>query len=209
MVLYGTSINSDFQVADIGTSQLDIGRFTGEAAARFITETFGGKAKVALLGFRSQLQQMSDDRTNGFLEKAKAGAELDIVATQDAWLAENAVTVATDILTANPGLQVIYAANEGGTVGAVQAVRAAGLQGKVFVFGTEGSEQLAGFLLDEDNVLIATTAQQPFEMGKKATDVALAAAKGEATEKAYDIPPLALSRYDLEAVKAYAASVKQ
>lgn len=209
VVLYGTSINSDFQVADIGTSQLDIGRFTGEAAARFITETFGGKAKVALLGFRSQLQQMSDDRTNGFLEKAKAGAELDIVATQDAWLAENAVTVATDILTANPGLQVIYAANEGGTVGAVQAVRAAGLQGKVFVFGTDGSEQLAGFLLDEDNVLIATTAQQPFEMGKKATDVALASAKGEATEKTYDIPPLALSRYDLEAVKAYAASVKQ
>lgn len=37
VVLYGTSINSDFQVADIGTSQLDIGRFTGEAAARFIT----------------------------------------------------------------------------------------------------------------------------------------------------------------------------
>ncbi|WP_423065539.1 substrate-binding domain-containing protein [Devosia sp. CN2-171] len=209
VVLYGTSINSDFQVADVGTSQLDIGRFTGEAAARYIKENLGGKAKIALLGFRSQLQQMSDDRTNGFLEKAKDGVELDVVATQDAWLAENAVTVATDILTANPDIQVIYAANEGGTVGAVQAVRAAGKQGKVFVFGTDGSEQLAGFLLDEDNVLIATTAQQPVEIGKKAADVAAAAIKGEATEKYYDIPPLALSRYDLDGVKAYAESVKQ
>lgn len=209
VVLYGTSINSDFQVADVGTSQLDIGRFTGEAAARYIKENLGGKAKIALLGFRSQLQQMSDDRTNGFLEKAKDGVELDVVATQDAWLAENAVTVATDILTANPDIQAIYAANEGGTVGAVQAVRAAGKQGKVFVFGTDGSEQLAGFLLDEDSVLIATTAQQPVEIGKKAADVAAAAIKGEATEKYYDIPPLALSRYDLDGVKAYAESVKQ
>jgi sugar transport system substrate-binding protein len=117
--------------------------------------------------------------------------------------------VVTDMLTANPEIQVIYAANEGGTVGAVQAVRTAGLQGKVFVFGIDASEQLGNFLLDEDNVLIATTAQQPFDMGKTALDVAQKAVKGEAIEATYDIPGLALSRADRAAVEAYVSTVKQ
>ena len=94
-------------------------------------------------------------------------------------------------------------------MGAVQAVRTAGLQGKVFVFGIDASEQLGNFLLDDDNVLIATTAQQPFDMGKTAMDVARKAVSKESFEKTYDVPGLALSRADRAAVEAYVSTVKQ
>jgi ABC-type sugar transport system substrate-binding protein len=210
VVLYGTPLNAEFPVAYVGTSQYDLGKGTGESAVPFLKENFTGPINVGLVGFLSQNKQMTDDRTNGFLETvASGGVELNIVSRQEAWLAEQAVTVVTDMLTANPEIQVIYAANEGGTVGAVQAVRGAGLEGKVFVFGIDASEQLGNFLLDEDNVLIATTAQQPFEMGKTAMDVAAAAVKGETFDKTYDVPGLALTRADQAAVEAYLATVKQ
>jgi hypothetical protein len=48
-----------------------------------------------------------------------------------------------------PDLDAIWAANEGGTAGAVIAVKNAGKAGKVAVFGTDMSEQLARFLLEE------------------------------------------------------------
>jgi len=68
-----------------------------------------------------------------------------IVADQDAWLAEQAVKKVGDILTANPHVDIIWAANEGGTVGAVMAVKNAGKAGRVAVFGTDNSEQLSNF----------------------------------------------------------------
>ena len=69
--------------------------------------------------------------------------------------------MASDIITANPDVNIIYAANEGGTVGAVQAVRKAGKQGSIYVFGIDGTDQLAGYLLDDDNVLQSVTASVP------------------------------------------------
>lgn len=208
VVLYGTPLDADFPVTFIGTSDADIGKGSGQVAATFLKEKLGGldKANVALLGFRSQLPEQSDARTNGFLDQVKG---VKIVAQQDAWLAEKAVAVASDVLTAHPEVNVIYAANEGGTVGAVQAVRRAGKQGKVFVFGTDGSEQLANMLLDPDGVLVATTAQQPFEVGKKAMAAALDSVAGKPVEKKVMVPVLPLSRTDKAGVEAFIADVKK
>ncbi len=209
IVLYGSKLDATFPVAFIGTSDSDIGMGTGKAAAAFINGKLNGKAKVALLGFRSQLAEQSDGRTNGFLQAAKQGTGLDVVARQDAWLAEKAVSVASDMLTAHPEVNVIYAANEGGTVGAVQAVRRAGKQGKVFVFGTDGSEQLANFLLDPDGVLVATTAQQPVIVGSDAVQTALSAIAGKPVDKQVMVPALPLSRDDQAGVRAYLVEAKK
>ncbi len=185
------------------SSDKDIGLSTGTAAAKFITERLGGKANVAILAFKSLLPGQSNDRTGGFLENAAQGTQLKVVAEQDAWLPEKAVAVAGDILTANPDVNVIYAANEGGTVGAMQAVKNAGKQGKVFVFGTDGSEQLARGLLASDNVLQATTAQQPFIVGSSGVRDALAVLKGTAVQAEETIPVKLLARNNKPAVEAF------
>lgn len=210
VVLYGTRLDADFPVAFIGTSDRDIGLGTGKVAAKYVKDQLGNHVKIALLGFRALLAEQSDGRTNGFLEAAKAGgAKLDVVAQQDAWLAEKALAVASDILTSHPEVQAIYAANEGGTVGAVQAVRRAGKQGKVVVFGTDGSQQLAQFLLDPDGVLIATTAQQSTQIGQTAMQTALDSIAGKPVQKQVDVPVLPLSRFDAKAVQAYQQELKK
>lgn len=208
VVTYNTTVEGDIASAFLTSQQSDLGKTSGEAAKKFIAEKLGGKAKVAVLAFKAAFPEISAQRVDGFINEIKDGAQIDVVSQQDAWLAEKAVAVASDIITANPDVNIIYAANEGGTVGAVQAVRRAGKEGKIFVFGVDGSEQLANFLLDPDDVLQATTAQQPFEMGKQAVEIALATLDGKSAEKKIIVPVLGLTRTDPEAIKAFKAQLK-
>jgi len=204
IVTYNSTIeDASIPVSYLNSQQRDLGNTTGAMAADFIRDTLGGEANVATLGFRALLPEISADRVDGFIEMAEEGGTLNIVSQQDAWLAEDAVRVAGDIITANPDLNLIYAANEGGTVGAVQAVRNAGKQGEIFVFGVDGTEQLVGFLLDGDNVLQAVTAQQPYVMGQMAVEAAIAAARGEEVEETVIVPVLGLSRTDRAAVEDF------
>ena len=143
IITYNSAIDADFPASYLNSSQRDLGESTGEMAAEFIAGQFGGEVNIATLGFRALLPEISDDRVNGFLEMAGGDNSLNIVSQQDAWLAEDAVQVAGDIITANPDLNIIYAANEGGTVGAVQAVRNAGRQGKMPHYAGLGSRQLS------------------------------------------------------------------
>jgi ABC-type sugar transport system substrate-binding protein len=208
VITYNSPVAGDIATAFLTSQQSDLGKGSGVAAKKFIADKLGGKAKVAILAFKSQFPEISAQRVGGFVDEIKAGAAIDVVAQQDAWLAEKAVAVASDIITANPDLNIIYAANEGGTVGAVQAVRRSGKQGKIFVFGVDGSEQLASFLLDDDNVLQATTAQQPYEMGRQAVDMALAAVDGKPTQKSVIVPVLGLTRDNPDGVKKFQEMLK-
>lgn len=196
--------------ATFSTSNKDLGISTGKAAGEFIKTKLAGKANVAILGFKSLLPEQSGERTSGFQEAAAAGGnDIKLVAEQDAWLPEKAVSVATDILTANPNVNVIYAANEGGTVGAMQAVRNAGRAGSVYVFGIDGSEQLAKGLLAQDNVLQAVTAQSPFDMGAQGVNAALAVLKGETVQAQTTVPAILLSRTNPEGIKTFVESMKK
>jgi simple sugar transport system substrate-binding protein/ribose transport system substrate-binding protein len=209
VVTYNSTIEGNAPAAFVNASQDDLGGTTGKAAAAFIKEKLGGKANVAILQYKSQVPEQSAARVNGFLNAAKAGADITVVADQDAWLAEKAVSVANDILTAHPEINIIFAANEGGTVGAVQAVRNAGKQGKVFVFGTDGSQQLVNFLQADDNILQAVTAQQPYQIGYAAVEAAVAAIDGKPAEKEVSVPVQGLNRADPEGVKAFGADLKK
>lgn len=209
VVTVGSSVDkAGVAQSHMRSSDKDIGLSTGTAANAFIKAKLGGNAKVAVLAFKSLLPGQSNDRTGGFLENAGKGNELKVVAEQDAWLPEKAVAVAGDILTANPDVQIIYAANEGGTVGAMQAVKNAGKAGKVFVFGTDGSEQLGRGLLASDNVLQATTAQQPFVVGSKGVEAALALLKGKSVQAEEVVPVKLLARNDKAGVEKFIKEMK-
>jgi ABC-type sugar transport system substrate-binding protein len=208
VVTYNSGVEGDLASAFLTSQQEDLGKGSGIAAAAFIKSRLGGKARVAVLQFKSQFPEIAAQRVGGFIDQVKGGGDFKVVADQDAWLAEKAVAVASDIITANPDINIIYAANEGGTVGAVQAVRRSGKQGKIFVFGVDGSEQLANFLLDPDDVLQATTAQQPFEMGRSAVQSAVDVIAGKPVEKMVVVPVLALSRTDLKGVQSFKDMIK-
>lgn len=110
----------------------------GYAEAKNLAEAIGKKGNVAML-------EGIPGVDNG--EQLKAGAlkafseypDIKIVASQSAnWETEQALNVASNILTANLNIQGIFAANDNMAVGAVTAVENAGLAGKVLVTGYDG-----------------------------------------------------------------------
>lgn len=197
IISFGTTTDDSVDQAQVASSDAEMGRLAGEYA-KSIIDKMPGKVKVATVAFKSQVPQQSDDRTNGFLDVVKD--KIDLVSQQDAWLPEQAVKVVGDILTANPDLQVIYAANEGGTVGAVQAVKNAGKAGKVMVFDSDSSEQIIQMLKSKDNILQSSSAQQPFLVGKLAGDAAIKLIKGEAVTFAQNADIKLLPRNDIKVV---------
>jgi len=209
IVTYNTNVEGDTPSSYVESDQRDLGRATGVVAGEYITKHLGGKARVALLAFQAQAPEQSMMRVNGFKEEMARIPGVTIVAEQDAWLAEQAVKKAGDMLTAHPDLDIIWAANEGGTVGAVMAVKNSGRAGKVAVFGTDTGEQIADFLLAEDGILQAVTGQRPFEIGSMAVDFAFKALRGEKVQKTVSLPGLLLSRLNPDGVRAFKNRLKE
>ena len=211
VVTYNTDIDADFPISYINSSQEQLGSSSGKAARKYIEAKLKGKKsiKVATLAFRSQLAEVSDGRVNSFLKEIKDIPGVTIVAQQDAWLTEMAVKKAGDIITANPDLDIIYGANDGGTKGSVLAVKNAGKSGKIAVFGIDTDAQIADFLLAKDNILQAVTGQQPFQMGYMSVEFAVKALKGEKVEKVVIVPGLLLDRNNPKGIQDFIASLKK
>ncbi|MHC4961398.1 MAG: substrate-binding domain-containing protein [Planctomycetota bacterium] len=209
IVIQNSPIESDIAVATIESDQFDLGASSGRAAKDYIEKHLGGKAKIAILAYTSQVPEQSDQRSGGFKSEVTKLPGVEIVAEQDAWLAEMAVKKAGDILTANPDVNIIWAANEGGTVGSVMAVKNAGKAGEITVFGTDTSEQLIGFLLADTNILQAIAGQKPYDIGRMSVEAALNAIKGNPVDKNVIIPAFVLNRNDPVGVKKFEADLKE
>jgi len=209
IIVQSTPVEGDIGSAYIECDPRDLGIQTGKAARKYIQQRLGGKAKIAVIAFKSQVPEQSDARSDGFKSQIADLPDVQIVAEQDAWLPEMAVKKVGDILTAHPEINLIWSANEGGTIGAVLAVRNAGKAGKIAVFGTDSSEQLLAFLLADDNVLQAITSQRPVDVGRLAVEAALKVLKGQPVAKKTYLPGILLSREDPNAVLAFDKQLKE
>ena len=203
VVTYNTTIEGDVPSVFVESDQYQLGASTGRAARAYIEKRLNGKASVAIVTFISQAPEQGHQRTDGFKDQVQKLPGVRIVAEQDAWMAEQAVKKVGDMLTANPGIEIIWAANEGGTVGAVMAVKNSGHAGRVVVFGTDMSEQMANFLLSDDGVLQASTGQQPFQIGSMAVDAAVRVLRGDSVASTISLDGILLTRDDPDGVLAY------
>ena len=115
------------------------------------------------------------------------------------------------LISANPDLDIIYAANDGGTVGSVMAVENAGKAGEIFVFGTDGSEQIVDLLKSDNNILQAVTAQDAFQIGYSTVEALINSLEGNEVEGAGQtniIPGIPLVRGETEALDSYLADLQ-
>jgi len=201
-----TLSNADFIVGGYTSDQKQLGASTGQVCKKFIEEKLGGKAKIAVVQFKSLLPEKSAARVNGFLDVVKTLEGVEVVADQDAWVQDNAVTVVSDILTAHPDVDIIYAANDGSTVGATMAVKNSGLKNK-YVFGIDASEQIASLLKDSSNILQAVTGQDAYTMGYKSMEMLIKSLKGEDTGgeagKIMSVDGILLDRADQDGIETY------
>jgi len=147
------------------------GKIVGKNAAEFIKANVKGDVNIAQVDFDDQVPEQSKARWSGFFSGLdEAGVKYNKVATVSSHVQDDALTKVTDMLTAHPEINVIWASNDGGTIGAAMAVKQAGLAGKVYVFGYDGGDQQTSMMLSGDNILIGVVAQDPYTQGYKAVE---------------------------------------
>ena len=121
----------------VTTNQFDFGKGLGEVAAEHIAAS-GAAARVGFLN--CDRYETCQHRKSRFLAALdEAGVDYEVVSDQEGFIADAATQTATEMLTANPDINVMWTANEGGTIGAVLGVQAAGLAGETSVFGSDMS----------------------------------------------------------------------
>ncbi len=164
--------DTSFTTGSYTSDNAQNGLLVGQKAAEFIKANMKGPVNIGILEFDSLLPEQSKARWGGFLDGLKAAGVTDakVVTQQSAWLQDTALTAMSDMLTAHPEIQLIYASNEGGTIGATQAVKQAGKAGQIYVFGYDGSDQITTMLLDKDNILQGVVTQDPYNIAFKAVE---------------------------------------
>lgn len=209
IVTISAAVKADFISAHVENNQEELGQKNGIAAREYIEKNLGGKAKIAIVNQRQSNPELAAYRTNPFIAEVKKLPGVTIVSEQQGNIADVALKVIGDVLTANPDLNIVYATNEGGTVGAVMAVKNAGRAGKTVVFGVDASDQIASFLLSDDNIDQNAVGQQPYEIGVKGMQELYKAMTGQKTDPKTQMPALVLKRGDKDAINKFVKTWKE
>jgi ABC-type sugar transport system substrate-binding protein len=150
---------------------------TGRIIGRWMVGKVGKDGKVAIVE-GNPADDSGAALVNGFKEGiASGGIARPVASAPTDWDRQRALSVATDMLTAHPDLQGIFAANDDTALGAMQAVKAAGRKGTVLVAGQNGTcEALAAVLRGDLDFDVMNFAKQ---LGRMSVDVALKLKAGE------------------------------
>ena len=184
------------------TKNEDLGKKTADAAIKYVKDKMGGKAVIGTLN--CDQFEGCPPRKQGFMDAVKTALpDVEFVADQAGWLADKGQPVAEAMLQAHPDINLLWAANEGGTVAEANAVKTQGLTGKVFVFGTDMNNQMGQMLQASDNVLQGVTGQAPYQMGYDSFNAALDVLGGKTLPASTNTPTIFFGRGNDTLIKQY------
>ncbi len=160
-------VNSDCALGVAYTNSVAAGSLAADKMAKLIKK----KGTVLVVG-HSQTNQTGIDRANGFIDRIKSKyKKIKLLTTQyaeggDALKAQEIVSAA---LVANKDLAGVYATNEGISIGAGQAFKAAKLKnGKVKLIGFDsGKQQIANI---NSGLQSGAITQNPYGIGAKTVE---------------------------------------
>lgn len=172
----------------------------GAQGAEYMVEQLGADATGPVLVIEGLSGNVTgEQRATGFADRlAELAPGLEIVASLPGdWDRGKAANITNDILTRNPDLRGIFAANDGMALGAVESVFAAGKGGDVVIIGVDGNSDAVKSI--KDGRLTASVAQLPYLVGKQAVENVQASLSGEEVPERIDVPTLVLTQEVLEA----------
>lgn len=200
--------DADYTTAYFGYTHEALGDGLVEPTIRYIKEELGGEAKILnALGF--PVTGLAGPRWTNFYEglQAEFGDKVECVATIDtAQQADGMAQSIGDALTAHPEINLILCGYEASCQGAMSAIENAGLEGKVHVVSVDCSEQMCGWMLEDDPTLIACASQDPYTEAYKATEQVIKTCLGEMNPTKGEITYLeakSLSIYNKDEVQDY------
>jgi len=159
-------------------------RLGGKLAGEYIVRALEGRGKVAvirgILGVAAH-----EDRVAGFQEALARAPGIRLVTIQPANSERAlAMTVMENILTSHPDIRAVFATNDQMALGAMEAIAARNLTGKIILVGFDATQEAVRAV--KAGQMHAVVAQHPFEMGRRAVEAAIKVLRGEPIEKRID-----------------------
>lgn len=164
----------------------------GQTAADYIATALPAGGKVAMIegdpGSSNAL-----NRGKGFKAGLTKHTNLNLVASQSAkWDTNQAKTIATAMLTANPDIKAFYSQNDGMALGVQSAIAAKGLTGKVILVGTDGIPQAKKLIAA--GTYTATVSERPTTEGAAGVQTALWLLDGQKVPAWVDVPAFVVDK---------------
>lgn len=168
----------------VAASEYDMGYTLGLQAGEWAKNHIKGQVEVGLLNFDIIPQVIQ--RKQGIIDGIKKFVP-DMKIVGDAFAGEPpaGMAAAENFLQANPNLKIICGINDGGALGAYEAVMAAGRDTPDFFVGGIDAVPEAIVKIKEGGIYRASVDQDPKGMGEKCVELAIKAIRGEAFEKDY------------------------
>ncbi|MFO7975590.1 MAG: substrate-binding domain-containing protein [Candidatus Hydrogenedentota bacterium] len=161
------------------------GNYAGaKAAGHELARLIGEKGEVGLIPFVKGAAT-SEMREQGFKKAIEQYPDIKLVATlYSESKATKGMNVTQDMMTAHPELDGIFAANEGGAIGAAQAIRADGKAGEIKLVAFDASDEQIDAL--KEGVIQALVVQNPYMMGYEGVKAAVDHLEGRPVEEHID-----------------------
>ena len=174
----------------------NVQRDNGVRVAKWFLKNRPDGGKVAVIEGQAGVFA-AGQRTKGFAATITQGGKFTVVASVPGnWDRQLAYDTASTILQQNPDLVGFYANNDGMALGVVEAVKAAGLQDKVVVFGTDGiSDAYASIRAGE---LTGTVDSFPKLTGEVAMEVGLRLVGGQELPRVVSTPQALITKDNVE-----------
>ncbi|QNF27154.1 ABC transporter substrate-binding protein [Metabacillus elymi] len=160
----------------------------GKLAGEYVVEQLNGKGDIVIID--GPPVSAVADRIKGFEDVIK-DSEIKVVAKQNGeGNREKALTVMESILQANPSgsIDAVFAINDPEAIGVEIAQEQAGRKDEFFVVGVDGAPEAADAMAKEGSTIMATSAQSPSEMVKKAVEIGMKVKNGEDVEELIKVP---------------------
>jgi ribose transport system substrate-binding protein len=159
----------------------------GSLACTYLADQIGGAGDILLINGTpiSSVQ----DRVTGCKQALQKYPQIKIVSEQNGDNGRaKALTIATDMLTANPHVKGIFGINDPTALGATLAAQQAGINGLVIV-GVDASPEAVAELHKPDSMFKATAAQDPNTQGSIALEMAQKLFAGEKLDQTKVLVP--------------------
>lgn len=197
VLVFDSGLRHDDIVSFVATDNRNGGKVAGEAMAKVL----GGSGSVILLRYQEG-SASTTEREEGFLDAMKsAGIKVLVSNRYGGATVESAQTESENLILRfrNPAgtfaAQGIFCPNESTTFGMLRALQAAGLAGKVTLFGFDASPKLVEALSAGE--VSGLVVQNPFEMGRLAVETLAAKIRGETPEKRIDTGATLVARENM------------
>jgi ribose transport system substrate-binding protein len=142
----------------------------GQLDGKFVADRLKGKGQIVIVN--GPPVTAVTDRVAGVLEEIKKSPGIKIVSQDQnaGGSRDGGLRVMTDLLTAFPKIDAVFAINDPTAIGCDLAAKQAQRK-DFFIVGVDGAPDVVPSLKDKDSLIQASAAQDPYTMAGKAVDI--------------------------------------